>query len=155
MVASSKRADMRLISIVLNSASEKSRLQDTRRLLDYGFKYYQTKKIIAKYQPISIVDVWGGIEDKLELGPEKDIFVTLTKPTFDRLTIEASKNLGVKAPVRKDSVIDRLDIKVDGKTIQSVDLVAVNNVQRKGIVIATLESLMFYVYSFFMQDEIN
>ena len=155
LVASSKRADMRLISIVLNSASEKSRLQDTRRLLDYGFKYYQTKKIIAKYQPISIVDVWGGMEDKLELGPEKDIFVTLTKPTFDRLTIEASKNLGVKAPVRKDSVIDRLDIKVDGETIQSVDLVAVNNVQRKGIVIATLESLMFYVYSFFMQDEIN
>ena len=44
LVASSKRADMRLISIVLNSASEKSRLQDTRRLLDYGFKYYQTKK---------------------------------------------------------------------------------------------------------------
>ena len=155
LVASSKRADMRLISIVLNSASEKSRLQDTRRLLDYGFKYYQTKKIIAKYQPISIVDVWGGMEDKLELGPEKDIFVTLTKPTFDRLTIEASKNLGVKAPVRKDSVIDRLDIKVDGEIIQSVDLVAVNNVQRKGIVIATLESLMFYVYSFFMQDEIN
>ena len=64
-------------------------------------------------------------------------FITLTKPTFDRLTIEASKNLGVKAPVRKDSVIDRLDIKVDGETIQSVDLVAVNNVQRKGIVIAT------------------
>ena len=146
---------MRLISIVLNSASEKSRLQDTRRLLDYGFKYYQTKKIIAKYQPISIVNVWGGTEDKLELGPEKDIFITLTKPTFDRLKIEASKNLGVKAPVRKDSVIDRLDIKVDGETIQSVDLVAVNNVQRKGIVIATLESLMFYVYSFFMQDEIN
>ena len=155
LVASSKRADMRLISIVLNSASEKSRLQDTRRLLDYGFKYYQTKKIIAKYQPISIVDVWGGMEDKLELGPEKDIFITLTKPTFDRLTIEASKNLGVKAPVRKDSVIDRLDIKVDGETIQSIDLVAVNNVQRKGIIIATLESLMFYVYSFFMQDEIN
>ena len=155
LVASSKRADMRLISIVLNSSSEKSRLQDTRRLLDYGFKYYQTKKIIAKYQPISIVDVWSGMEDKLELGPEKDIFITLTKPTFDRLTIEVSKNLGVKAPIRKDSVLDRLDIKVDGETIQSVDLVAVNNVQRKGIIIATLESLMFYVYSFFMQDEIN
>ncbi len=52
-------------------------------------------------------------------------------------------------------LFNRLDIKVDGETIQSVDLVAVNNVQRKGFVIATLESLLFYVYSFFMQDEIN
>ena len=155
LVASSKRADMRLISIVLNSASEKSRLQDTRRLLDYGFKYYQTKKIIAKYQPITIVDVWGGVEDKLELGPEKDIYITLTKPDFKGLTIEASRNLGVNAPVIKNSVIDRLDIKVNGNTIQSVDLVAVNNIQRKGIIISTLESLVFYVYSFFMQDEIN
>ena len=155
LVASSKRADMRLISIVLNSASEKSRLQDTRRLLDYGFKYYQTKKIIAKYQPISIVDIWGGVEEKLELGPSTDIYITLTKPTFDNLSLEASKNLGVRAPVLKDSVIDRLDIKVNGETIQSVDLVAVNNVKRKGFITATLESLAFFVYSFFMQDEIN
>ena len=55
----------------------------------------------------------------------------------------------------KNSVIDRLDIKVNGNIIQSVDLVAVNNIQRKGIIISTLESLVFYVYSFFMQDEIN
>ena len=45
--------------------------------------------------------------------------------------------------------------KVNGNIIQSVDLVAVNNIQRKGIIISTLESLIFYVYSFFMQDEIN
>tara|TARA_B100000035_G_scaffold312749_1_gene324918 strand:- start:1100 stop:2251 length:1152 start_codon:yes stop_codon:yes gene_type:complete len=155
LVASSKRGDMRLISIVLNSVSEKSRRRDTRRLLDYGFKYYQTKKIVSKYEPISIVDVWGGTEDQLELGPDKDIFITLTKPSFERLSFEASKNLGVKAPISKDSVIDRLDIIVDGEIIQSVDLVAVNNVQSKGIILSTLESLMFYIYSFFMQDEIN
>ena len=155
LVASAKRADMRLISIVLNSSSEKSRLQDTRRLLDYGFKYYQTKKIIAKFQPVSIVDVWGGVDNKLELGPKEDVYITLTKPTFDRLSFEASKNLGVKAPVMKDSVIDRLDIKVDGRVINSVNLVAVTNVKRKGFIMATIESFMFFVYSFFMQDEIN
>ena len=154
-IASAKRADMRLISIVLNSSSEKSRLQDTRRLLDYGFKYYQTKKIIAKFQPVSIVDVWGGVDNKLELGPKEDVYITLTKPTFDRLSFEASKNLGVKAPVMKDSVIDRLDIKVDGRVINSVNLVAVTNVKRKGFIMATIESFMFFVYSFFMQDEIN
>ena len=85
----------------------------------------------------------------------QDIYITLTKPDFKGLTIEASRNLGVNAPVIKNSVIDRLDIKVNGNTIQSVDLVAVNNIQRKGIIISTLESLVFYVYSFFMQDEIN
>ena len=154
LVASAKRGEMRLISIVLNSASEKSRLQDTRRLLDYGFKYFRTKKVLAKYQPISIIDVWGGVDDKLEIGPKKDVYLTLKKPDFNNLTFEVSKNLGVKAPVALDSPIDMLDIQVNGETIDSIDLVAVSNIDSKGFIASAFDSLMFFIYSFFMQDEI-
>ena len=154
LVASAKRGEMRLISIVLNSASEKSRLQDTRRLLDYGFKYFRTKKVLAKYQPISIIDVWGGVDDKLEIGPKKDVYLTLKKPDFNNLTFEVSKNLGVKAPVALDSPIDMLDIQVNGETIDSIDLVAVSNIDSKGFIASAFDSLMFFFYSFFMQDEV-
>ncbi len=154
LVASAKRGEMRLISIVLNSASEKSRLQDTRRLLDYGFKYFRTKKVLAKYQPISIIDVWGGVDDKLEIGPKKDVYLTLKKPDFNNLTFEVTKNLGVKAPVALDSPIDMLDIQVNGETIKSIDLVAVSNIDSKGFITSTFDALMFFIYSFFMQDEI-
>tara|TARA_Y100000816_G_scaffold50437_1_gene32093 strand:+ start:4545 stop:5693 length:1149 start_codon:yes stop_codon:yes gene_type:complete len=154
LVASAKRGDMRLISIVLNSTSEKSRLRDTRRLIDYGFKYFRTKKVLAKYQPVSIIDVWGGVDDKLEIGPKDDVYLTLKKPDFNNLTFEVSKNLGVKAPVSLDSPIDILDIQVNGETIDSIDLVAVSNIDSKGFISSTFDALMFFIYSFFMQDEI-
>lgn len=154
LVASAKRGDMRLISIVLNSTSEKSRLRDTRRLIDYGFKYFRTKKVLAKYQPVSIIDVWGGVDDKLEIGPKDDVYLTLKKPDFNNLTFEVSKNLGVKAPVSLDSPIDILDIQVNGETIDSIDLVAVSNIDSKGFIASTFDALMFFIYSFFMQDEI-
>ena len=83
MVSSAKRGDMRLIAVTLNSSSEKSRLRDSRRLLDYGFRYYTTKKIISKYEPITSVDVWAGNEDSLELGPKEAVSYThLTLPTI-------------------------------------------------------------------------
>ena len=154
LVASAKRGNMRLISIVLNSTSEKSRLRDTRRLIDYGFKYFTTKKVLAKYQPVSIIDVWGGVDDKLEIGPKDDVYLTLKKPDFNNLTFEVSKNLGVKAPVSLDSPIDILDIQVNGETIDSIDLVAVSNIDSKGFISSTFDALMFFIYSFFMQDEI-
>ena len=155
MVSSAKRGEMRLIAVTLNSSSEKSRLRDSRRLLDYGFRYYTTKKIISKYEPITSVDVWAGNEDSLELGPEEDIYVTLTKPEFNSLELIASKNLGVKAPIGKNDVLDSLDIIVDGKKLESVNLVAVKRIDSKGFISSAFEAIGFYIYSFFMQDEVN
>ena len=55
LVASAKRDEMRLIVVTLNSSSEKTRLQDSRRLLDYGFRFFKTKKILSKFQEVSSV----------------------------------------------------------------------------------------------------
>ena len=89
------------------------------------------------------------------MGPEEDIYVTLTKPEFNSLELIASKNLGVKAPIRKNDVLDSLDIIVDGKKLESVNLVAVKKIDSKGFISSAFEAIGFYIYSFFMQDEVN
>ena len=155
LVASAKRGDMRLIAVILNSNSEKTRLQDSRRLLDYGFRFFKTKKILDQYQEVTVVDVWAGSEEKLILGPSTDIYLTLTKPQFKNLEIVASKNLGIKAPVKKDQVVDSLDVVIEGKIHSSYDLVAISDVNSKGFILSSFEALAFYIYSFFMQDEVN
>ena len=155
MVSSAKRGDMRLIAVTLNSASEKARLRDSRRLLDYGFRYYSTKKILSKYETVSSVEVWAGNQDNLNLGPAEDIYLTLTKPEFNALELVVSKNLGVKAPIEKNDVLDSLDFFVDGQKLKSIDLVAVKTVDSKGVLSSAFEAIGFYIYSFFMQDEVN
>ena len=118
-------------------------------MLDYGFRYYSTKKILSKYETVSSVDVWAGSEDILNLGPSEDIYLTLTKPEFNSLELIASKNLGVKAPINKDDVLDSLDFVIDGKTLKSIDLVAVKKIDSKGFLSSTFEAIGFYIYSFF------
>ena len=74
---------------------------------------------------------------------------------FNSLELIASKNLGVKAPINKDDVLDSLDFVIDGKTLKSIDLVAVKKIDSKGFLSSTFEAIGFYIYSFFMQDEVN
>ena len=62
LVSSGVKNNTRLIAVTLNSSSEKTRLTDNRRLLDYGFRYYRTQKIISRNQSIKEAQVWGGVK---------------------------------------------------------------------------------------------
>ena len=155
LVASAERDEMRLIAVTLNSSSEKTRLQDSRRLLDYGFRFFKTKKILSKFQEVSSVDIWAGSKDLVFIGPEKDIYLTLTKPEFKNIEMIVSKNLGITAPIEKGEKVDRLDIVIDDEINSSFDLVALESINTEGFIWPYIESLAFYIYSFFMQDEVQ
>jgi D-alanyl-D-alanine carboxypeptidase (penicillin-binding protein 5/6) len=155
LVASAKRDEMRLIAVTLNSSSEKTRLQDSRRLLDYGFRFFKTKKILSKFQEVSSVDIWAGTKDLVLIGPEKDIYLTLTKPEFKNIEMIVSKNLGITAPIEKGEKVDRLDIVINDEINSSIDLVALESINTEGFLWPYIESFAFYIYSFFMQDEVQ
>ena len=155
LVASAKRDEMRLIVVTLNSSSEKTRLQDSRRLLDYGFRFFKTKKILSKFQEVSSVDIWAGTKDLVLIGPEKDIYLTLTKPEFKNIEMIVSKNLGITAPIEKGEKVDRLDIVINDEINSSIDLVALESIYTEGFLWPYIESFAFYIYSFFMQDEVQ
>ena len=155
LVASAERDEMRLIAVTLDSTSEKTRLQDSRRLLDYGFRFFKTKKLLSSFQEISSVDVWAGINEKVFVGPKEDIYLTLTKPQFKNIEMIVSKNLGTTAPIEKGDALDRLDIVINNDVIASFDLVALESINTEGYIWPYIESFAFYIYSFFMQDEVQ
>ncbi|MDC1138964.1 D-alanyl-D-alanine carboxypeptidase [Gammaproteobacteria bacterium] len=155
LVASAERDEMRLIAVTLDSTSEKTRLQDSRRLLDYGFRFFKTKKLLSSFQEISSVDVWAGTNEKVFVGPKEDIYLTLTKPQFKNLEMIVSKNLGTTAPIEKGDALDRLDIVINNDVIASFDLVALESINTEGYIWPYIESFAFYIYSFFMQDEVQ
>ena len=146
LVASAERDEMRLIAVTLDSTSEKTRLQDSRRLLDYGFRFFKTKKLLSSFQEISSVDVWAGTNEKVFVGPKEDIYLTLTKPQFKNLEMIVSKNLGTTAPIEKGDALDRLDIVINNDVIASFDLVALESINTEGYIWPYIESFAFYIY---------
>ena len=153
LAGSAIRGETRFVSIVLKSASEKTRIRDTRRLLDYAFRFYQTKTIVKAYEPLTTVDVWAGIDKKVSLGLESDLKITLQRNKFKNLELDLPSSLGVRAPISKDQKLDELILLSNGERIQSYDLVAITDVKKKSFISALWDNLIFSIYSFFMQDE--
>ena len=153
LAGSAIRGETRFVSIVLNSASEKTRIRDTRRLLDYAFRFYQTKTIVKAYEPLTTVDVWAGIDEKVSLGLESDLKITLQRNKFKNLELDLPSSLGVRAPISRDQKLDELILLSNGERIQSYNLVAITDVKKKSFISALWDNLIFSIYSFFMQDE--
>jgi D-alanyl-D-alanine carboxypeptidase (penicillin-binding protein 5/6) len=153
LAGSAIRGETRFVSIVLNSASEKTRIRDTRRLLDYAFRFYQTKTIVKAYEPLTTVDVWAGIDEKVSLGLGSDLKITLQRNKFKNLEFDLPSSLGVRAPISRDQKLDELILLSNGERIQSYDLVAITDVKKKSFISALWDNLIFSFYSFFMQDE--
>ena len=153
LAGSAIRGETRFVSIVLKSASEKTRIRDTRRLLDYAFRFYQTKTIVKAYEPLTTVDVWAGIDEKVSLGLGSDFKITLQRNKFKNLEFDLPSSLGVRAPISRDQKLDELILLSNGERIKSYDLVAITDVKKKSFISALWDNLIFSIYSFFMQDE--
>lgn len=133
LVASAVRDDMRLISIVLGAGSDKSRVADTQRLLNYGFRFYRTQRVYAAGEPISQARVWMGIQDEVSLGVAEDIYLTLPRDAFDTLNTQVEINEYVRAPMRIGQELGRSVITVENQIISDVPLLALQKVEQGGV----------------------
>jgi len=133
LVASAKRNDMRLISVVMGTNSENARAKETQKLLNYGFRYYQTHTLYTAGQSLSENQVWGGSLDLVQLGLAKDIIVTIPRGHKSELDAEVTVNNVIEAPVNVGQEFGRLIVKLDDKVIVDESLVALEPVPEGGL----------------------
>lgn len=101
LVSSAKRTGMRLIAVVLGTESEKARIQDSKALLNYGFRFFETNKLYAAGQKLTDVRVWYGEPEQVGAGPVEDIYITVPRGQYDKLTAEMEIESSLEAPVEK------------------------------------------------------
>lgn len=132
LVTSAKRNGMRLISVVMGAASESARERETQKLLSYGFRYFETHKLYNKGSELTTAKVWAGVEDKLTIGVERDIYLTI--PRGQREAIKAVMSLDdvIKAPISKGKVYGELQVSLDNDVILNEPLVALGSVEQGG-----------------------
>ena len=132
LVASAKRGDMRLISVVMGTSNEDARAKETQKLLNYGFRYYQTHTLYGAGQSLTDSQVWGGAVDKFELGLAKDIIVTIPRGHKSELDAQLKLDPTIEAPVQIGQEFGRLVVKLDDKIIVNEALVALDDVPEGG-----------------------
>ncbi|MCB1606203.1 MAG: D-alanyl-D-alanine carboxypeptidase [Xanthomonadales bacterium] len=122
LLSSAKRGDARLIAVVLGSASEEARAQQSQALLNYGFRFFETHRLYLAGQALSQVQLWKGELEQLDVGLAEPLDLVVPRASYDRL--EASMDLPryLVAPLAKGQVVGKLRVKLDGKDLAERDL---------------------------------
>ncbi len=138
LVASAQRVGMRLVSVILGSTGTEARTAQTQKILDYGFRFFETKNLknIAKEVPIS-----SATKDTLKVGTIDEVSFTLARGQFKLSDQVIQLNDGLSAPINKGDKIGNLLIKFEGKTIARIPLVALEAAEEAGFFSRMLEKV--------------
>jgi D-alanyl-D-alanine carboxypeptidase (penicillin-binding protein 5/6) len=152
LVSSGVRNDTRLISVTLRSSSEKARLTDNRRLLDYGFRYFRTKKILTRDVSLLKEQVWGGEEEQVNLSSGEDLYLTLSPRDFQRVEPKISLNDYLQAPISKGQVVGKIDLLLDGESLATVDAISMKEVSSLGFFGRAWSNIKLLTYRFLIEE---
>ena len=152
LVTSGVRNDTRLIAVTLRSSTEKSRLTDNRRLLDYGFRYFRTKKVLEANTILVSEQVWGCEQETIQLSAATDLFLTLSPRDFPRVESKIKLNDYLQAPIDADHIVGSVNLMLDGDSIASVDLVAMSSVTALGFFGRAWSNIKLLTYQFLMEE---
>ena len=132
LIASSKRGDRRLFSVVIGAASESVRTRESLKLLNYGFQSFDAVRLYAKDQPVSTLKVWKGAAPTVKAGFRNDFVIAVPKGLSSRIKTELSSRQPLMAPVAAGQPIGTLRISLDGKPYGEYPVVATESVPTGG-----------------------
>jgi len=133
LIASSRRAERRLVSVVIGAPSDRLRAQDSQKLLNFGFQSYDGVRLYGKGDEISKLRVWKGSTRELKAGVAKDLFVTVPKGTADLLRADLISQQPLVAPVAAGQRVATLRVSHEGRPVGEYPVVALENVAVAGI----------------------
>tara|TARA_A200000159_G_scaffold154487_1_gene167369 strand:+ start:604 stop:1758 length:1155 start_codon:yes stop_codon:yes gene_type:complete len=149
LVGSAKRGDMRLITVVAGSDSDNNRFLASQRLLEYGFRFFATQKVLIANQEYKNINIWGGLEKSLSLGVLEDVSITLPRTSFKDLTVNYNYINNIQAPIEIGQTIGTLEIVSNDEIVFSTELVALQSIKSKGFFGRLWSKFVLWIFSLF------
>lgn len=132
LVASAVEEGMRLITVVMGTSSNAARIQETQKLLSYGFRYFESNKVQEAATALHAGRIWGGEVDEVSLGIADDLYVTVPKGSAGSIRKVLEVDSQLEAPVRVGQVIGELRVMQGEEVLAVRDLIALHDVERGG-----------------------
>ncbi len=133
MVASAKREDMRLISVVMGTASANARANESQSLINYGFRFFETHRLYEGGKALTEAKVRKGETSKLQVGLAEDFYVTAPRKHFSELKAETQLDKAIVAPLNKGDAVGNLVVTLEGETVANKPLVAMDTIAQGGL----------------------
>ncbi|WP_027014548.1 D-alanyl-D-alanine carboxypeptidase family protein [Comamonas composti] len=150
LVATAKRdlpnvGPRRLISIVLGTASENARANESQKLLNWGYAAFDAVKLFDAEQPVATPAVWKGAASTLKIGRTTPIVVTVPSGSAGKLSTEVVRQDPLIAPFAKGQAVGTLKVKLGAETVAEVPLVALEAVEQAGFFGRIWDSIRLWI----------
>ena len=150
LVASATEGNMRLISAVMGGRTFKGRETESKKLLTWGFRFFETVSPLKAGREFASEPVWFGDTDRAQLGVDKDVYLTIPRGRMKDLKASYVLNSNeLDAPLAKDQVVGTINFQLDGKTIEQRPLVVLNEVQEGGFFSRMIDHIKLLFHRWF------
>jgi len=122
LISSAKRGDMRVISVVLGTASAKVRVDGSQALLNYGFRFFETRLLYRAGETITQARIWKATNEFTELGLPEDLYITIPRGSYDEVESVLNIPAVLEAPVALGQPLAELQVNLHGKNLINTSL---------------------------------
>ena len=145
LIASSKRGPRRLLSVLMGATSESGRAQESQRLLNWGYQFFDSLKLFGAGEVVRTLEVWKGASRTVKAGAKGDLYVTVPKGEADKLKAELVAQQPLIAPIAKGQRVGTLRVALDGKPLAEYPLLALEPVGAAGIFGRAWDTLRLWI----------
>jgi D-alanyl-D-alanine carboxypeptidase (penicillin-binding protein 5/6) len=141
LVTSALRDNMRLISVVLGTRSDSDRANANEALLNYGFRFYETRLLYKGNEKLAEPHVWKGDSSTVELGLSHDFYSTFPRGQYQKLKAAMEVNNTITAPVNQGDKLGSVKVSFNDQIAGQADLVALKSVEKGGLFRRMIDSV--------------
>jgi D-alanyl-D-alanine carboxypeptidase (penicillin-binding protein 5/6) len=145
LVASAKHGPRRLISVLLGATSEQMRAEESLKLLNWGYQFYDSVKLYDKGQTVKSLQVWKGAASRVKAGFDRAIMISVPKGDADKLKAVLLAQQPLVAPVAQGQRVGVLRLTLDGKPVGEYALLALEPVGVAGILGRAWDTLRLWM----------
>lgn len=132
LVASGKKDNMRLISVVMGTNSDHARTEESNKLLSYGFRFYETRQLFQAGKPLKTSRIWMGTQNEINLGLGEDLYITIGQGQYEHIKTAIKINTTIKAPTHSGEAVGTLAVEFNNKPLIERPIIALNEVKEGG-----------------------
>lgn len=149
LVSSAQRNDMRLLAVVLNAPTDSSRADDSQRILNYGFRFFETHKLFQAGQSITELPVYKGTQESTHLGILNETYITVPSGQYQKLSITTNVPKYLEAPLQKGQKMGELVVQFDGRTLETQPLYTLDTISEGGYYTCAKDSIRLLLTHWF------
>ena len=147
LVSSAIQGDMRLISVVMGTPSLQARMDESRKLLTYGFRFFESAEQVTTGDALLTERLWMGEDDMIELTVAEDIFTVLPRGATERLDVEYSVETPIKAPIEAGQVLGTVRWMLEDKTVKETDLISAKAIEQGGLFDRFVDTVKLFFFN--------